>query len=804
MKKMLRTVAALALGGCLMAGNVMAATTTFSDAPSSYWGYTYITKAAQDGLVSGIGNGKFGVEDKLSNAQFTTMICNLFYKDEVMNYQNTYKPNEWWQSYMAVAYTKGLLSGTTVGELRQSSQTWSAQTVNSSMSRYDMAQVIKNVSDLQGWQSATTLEILSAKMKIADWDQIPTKYQNAVASAYAKGFLSGMETGNFEGSSAMTRTHGAVVVCKLADAKKTGNATVYTNTTKLVNGSTATQANVKSALTMLKIEYPNNGSWDTTKTYTSTVLGSAYGCDAFAYTMSDRVFGNMSASKSKAGDLKPGDVVYLSSKRIYVIVVDVDEDDDEFTYAYCDTTGKITWNNTEDISDLGSKDTIYTRYSDTSSSSSSSGTLSDGSKATEKNALALIEKFYDKVADVGDTWDESYKSTAFANKSYSGSRGFAYRLSDYIFDDLEVSDTAGNKVDADDIRVGDVIYLYDDDVYGVVIEVDDDEVTYLYVNSSDKVRKSTFDAGDLNKNDTLYTRYPSSSSSSSSSSSKTLSNGKSATESNVKTLLKKFLDDDDGYSVGSTWNSSYKSTAFSSGSYSGSRGFAYYLSDYIFNKLEVTKTVGSKVDAENIRVGDVIYLDDDEVYGVVTEVDDDDVDYLYVGSSKKVRESSFDASDLGSNDALYSRYPSSSSSSSSSSKTKYLTNDKKATSSNVYALLSKYEDDDVYGDGETWKMTKSYSTEMFSNSCKGSKAFAAKLSDEVFGDLDYDSHYDPDDMKVGDVVYLYEDDVYVIVTDIDDTKFYYAYADEDGDIYWNVSMKLSKFDEDNDDIYTRY
>ena len=57
MKSGLRRSLALALGLCTLTVGASAASVTFRDVPSSYWGYSHITKAASNGLVSGLGDG---------------------------------------------------------------------------------------------------------------------------------------------------------------------------------------------------------------------------------------------------------------------------------------------------------------------------------------------------------------------------------------------------------------------------------------------------------------------------------------------------------------------------------------------------------------------------------------------------------------------------------------------------------------------------------------------------------------------------------------------------------------------------
>ena len=94
MKTGLRRLLALALGAGLLTANTYAAATTFTDVPTTYWGYYYIDRAATEGLVSGIGDNQYGPEQTLSNAQFVTMICNMFYKTAVAANQNS--SGQWW------------------------------------------------------------------------------------------------------------------------------------------------------------------------------------------------------------------------------------------------------------------------------------------------------------------------------------------------------------------------------------------------------------------------------------------------------------------------------------------------------------------------------------------------------------------------------------------------------------------------------------------------------------------------------------------------------------------------------------
>ena len=166
MKTGLRRLLALALGAGLLTANTYAAATTFTDVPTTYWGYYYINRAATEGLVSGIGDNQYGPEQTLSNAQFVTMICNMFYKTAVAANQNS--SGQWWYPYMAAAYSAGILSNTTVAQRRAAAGGWTEAMVNAEISRYDMAQIMVNVAGSKGWENPSALDLMAARISIKD------------------------------------------------------------------------------------------------------------------------------------------------------------------------------------------------------------------------------------------------------------------------------------------------------------------------------------------------------------------------------------------------------------------------------------------------------------------------------------------------------------------------------------------------------------------------------------------------------------------------------------------------------------
>lgn len=645
MKAGLRRAIALSLGLCALTIPASAAA-TFTDVPSTYWGYSYITKAANNGLVSGIGNNQYGPEQKLSNAQFVTMVCNLFYSNQVKA-QGT--SSDWWRPYMNVAYANNLLSGTTVGQSYAATGSWSSSSVNGQISRYDMAQIMYNLSNAQKWESPDSMSLVLTQLLIKDFGSIPTNYQMPVAYCYAKGLLTGDENSNFNGSATTTRAQAAVVLCGLNDEKTSITAPTYTNSNRLANGLVATEENVANLIDDVWASYPDYDQWNVNTTYTSQRLGVSTGSKGFAYMISDKIFGGMPANQiDDPADLRLGDVISFNSGSQYGVVCEADED--SFTYVSCDSSGWISWKNDMYRDDLDRYDTVYTRYLNMPEPDD---VLSNGKDATKANVEDILDDLKkDKDYKEGETWryDDEYESDVLGKAE--GSKAFAYKISDEIFGDLDYEKVS----DVDDLRIGDVIYDTYNDLYGVVVDINWNKDVCTYV-AADEDRERiywdftcTLDDYDIT---TIYTRYPEDAKyTDDRDEDDRLTNGDRITTGNVSALMDEILDEcsgkyfeDDGY-----WDMdrSYDSNVFYD-DVEGSEAFAYYVSDEIFGKRDYDDVKYP----EDLLVGDVICVDGD--YGIVDKVYDDYCRYYTVYKDGKIHTTTvnFDDNDL---DEMYTRY----------------------------------------------------------------------------------------------------------------------------------------------------
>ena len=208
MKSITKRVIPVLLAVCLaLTISVPAFAASFTDVPQSHWSYAAVERAVANGLVSGMGGGLYSPDKAVSNAQWCKMIENLF----LPGLPAAQPGQPWWQPPVSYAYNMGLLEGTTMVKAGIDSE----YVVNSSISRYDMAQTIYNITIL-----SVSVDTSGIRAHIADYNSIPADYINAVEFCYASGFIMGVDgVGTFAGNSYMTRGAAATVLCRLLDAK---------------------------------------------------------------------------------------------------------------------------------------------------------------------------------------------------------------------------------------------------------------------------------------------------------------------------------------------------------------------------------------------------------------------------------------------------------------------------------------------------------------------------------------------------------------------------------------------------------
>ena len=389
----------------------------FTDVSSTHWAYDDIMACAEQGIVNGMGDGKFDPNGTVTYAQFVVMVTKAFFGDDVRSVTDTAgKP--WYYPYMKVLrdYDMDVHS-----KIRNEGGWPEVVVANNPVNRYEMATIIRKTLMQLGLNPETSEEFAYVNDSIRDYDQIPMPkfageniYYIDVPICYYYGILSGMEDGCFHGEQTMTRAQACVVLQRMTrlpgievSAQPITPAQPQQTAGKLLNGEDATVENVVATLKEIEEKYPTGTPWGpsgtannnwyiapaTSKTRdvvtcTNKVAPSTsliYACGGWAAMVSETIFGQSGAPCREVysmKDARPGDIlykVYTGTTRGYhvAIITSVVKNPDDGTYRITtcggNVNGKVAWDWNNEYGDgaygMQTKDgsisyRIFTRYPD--------------------------------------------------------------------------------------------------------------------------------------------------------------------------------------------------------------------------------------------------------------------------------------------------------------------------------------------------------------------------------------------------------------------------------------------------------
>lgn len=188
------------------------ATVSFSDVPTSHTFYKGIIYCASKGIVNGYPDGTFRPATTVAKNHFCAMLARAFYANTVDKYSTDYIKN----TYGTFGPTNRALSAEKI--LTNTSFEWqydNSSVMTGGINRYDMAQLMTNIMKAKG-ATASTSQKNAAQSKIADYKNIPSKYQDAVKNVYALGVIGGYGDGSFKGTNIMNRGQAAIVIQRMA------------------------------------------------------------------------------------------------------------------------------------------------------------------------------------------------------------------------------------------------------------------------------------------------------------------------------------------------------------------------------------------------------------------------------------------------------------------------------------------------------------------------------------------------------------------------------------------------------------
>ena len=223
---------ALSLGLCIPA---TAAGPTFSDVPTTHWAYSYVERAADNGWVAGIGNGKFGVDNNVTYGELALMLGRSIYPELIDWYGGDPDKVAWYVPCLAVMAAMGLDNGTPLDNNLEGA---ALQPIN----RYNMAQILFNF--LKDSSKVPSYDAATVQASIGDWFSVPSNYQEALMAVVSANIITGVDSkGTFNGNGYMTRGQAAVVLCRMYDVFSGTGVTTPTDPTEPTNPTTPTDPN---------------------------------------------------------------------------------------------------------------------------------------------------------------------------------------------------------------------------------------------------------------------------------------------------------------------------------------------------------------------------------------------------------------------------------------------------------------------------------------------------------------------------------------------------------------------------------
>lgn len=201
--KLLQRFSALLLSLALLAAPVRAAAPTFSDVPESHWAYESIRRAAELGLVGGIGNGKFGLGQQITRAQYATMLCRLMGWTMLDPAQGSFDDNQnrgaWYYSAIETAAANGVIL--------KLSKTCKP---DEPLPREEMA--VMTLRAL-GYGDGVLAGLVQSDCPFTD----ATTNRGYIAMANRMGFMSGVGNNKFSPKTVSTREQAAAVLLRVYD-----------------------------------------------------------------------------------------------------------------------------------------------------------------------------------------------------------------------------------------------------------------------------------------------------------------------------------------------------------------------------------------------------------------------------------------------------------------------------------------------------------------------------------------------------------------------------------------------------------
>ena len=177
----------------------------YSDMDENHWAYENIKKLNELGIVNGDEKGNFNPSQNVTREQFLKMLVETLEIKTTVGTNNfaDVDADAWYSKYISTGVENGIINGITKDVFG----------VGSSISRQDMAVMIKRVIDLKNIKVEAKEAIFNDNTLISDYAK------DAVYAVRSSGIIEGYE-GMFNPKSSLTRAEAATVIIRLLDLLK--------------------------------------------------------------------------------------------------------------------------------------------------------------------------------------------------------------------------------------------------------------------------------------------------------------------------------------------------------------------------------------------------------------------------------------------------------------------------------------------------------------------------------------------------------------------------------------------------------
>lgn len=176
----------------------------FSDLSDAAWATEAIKALAEDGIVSGKGDGKFYPNDTVTREEFVKIIVealDIYNKNAVASFDDV-QDSRWSYGYIASAVHAGIIKGVSDTEFNPAG----------TMSRQDMAVIMYRVAGLLGLDVAGDSSVFADNADIAEYAK------EAVGALSGAGIINGTGNDCFSPKGTVTRAQAAKVVYEVMNA----------------------------------------------------------------------------------------------------------------------------------------------------------------------------------------------------------------------------------------------------------------------------------------------------------------------------------------------------------------------------------------------------------------------------------------------------------------------------------------------------------------------------------------------------------------------------------------------------------